>query len=42
MAQAVSKAAGVNLYRLIVEVMRYGQSNPDETTFKKAAAALKK
>lgn len=42
MAQAVSKAAGVNLYRLIVEVMRYGQSNPDEATFNKAAAAIKK
>jgi len=31
----------VNLYRLIVEVMRHGQSNPDEATFKKAALELK-
>jgi len=42
MAETVSRDEGVNLYKLIVEVMRHGQSNPDEATFKKAALELKK
>ena len=42
MAETVARREGVNLYRLIVEVMRYGQSNPEEATFKQAALALKR
>lgn len=41
-AQAVSRSEGVNLYRLIVEVCKYEEPNPDEALFKKAAAVLKK
>lgn len=41
-AEAVADDEGVNLFRLIVEVMRHGQSNPEAATFKKAALALKK
>jgi len=33
---------GVPLYRLIVEVSGYGQANPDEKLFRKAARALHK
>lgn len=40
-AQTVARSEGVNLYRLIVEVSRYGEPNPDEALFKKAAHALK-
>jgi 4-hydroxy 2-oxovalerate aldolase len=42
MAKTVALDKGVDLYRLIVEVMRYGQPNPDEALFKKAALELKK
>jgi 4-hydroxy-2-oxovalerate aldolase len=41
-AKSVASSEGVNLYRLIVEVSRYGKPNPDEDLFKKAAAVLKK
>jgi 4-hydroxy-2-oxovalerate aldolase len=40
-ADAVARKEGVDLYRLIVEVMQYGQSNPEEALFKKAALSLK-
>ena len=40
MAKNVAQDNGVDLFRLIVEVMRYGQANPDENLFKTAAAAL--
>jgi isopropylmalate/homocitrate/citramalate synthase len=42
MAKEVAREENVNLYKLIVQVMRYGQSNPEEATFKKAAFELKK
>jgi len=42
MAEKVAVDEGVDLYRLIVEVMSYGQANPDEALFKKAALELKK
>lgn len=42
MAETVARKEGVNLYRLIVRVMQYGQSDPDEATFNRAALELKK
>ncbi|MEW6671352.1 MAG: 4-hydroxy-2-oxovalerate aldolase [Thermodesulfobacteriota bacterium] len=42
MAEAVARRERVNLYRLIVEVMRYGLSNPDDAAFNKAAQELTK
>ena len=41
LARAVAETEGVDLYRLITEVMRYGQANPQRTLFERAAAALK-
>lgn len=42
LAKTVAADEGVDLYRLIVAVMRHGQPNPDEALFKKAALELKK
>ena len=42
LARSVAVDEGVELYRLIVEVMGYGQANPDEALFKQAALELKK
>lgn len=42
MARTVAGEEGVPLYRLIVEVSGYGQANPDEKLFRKAARALHK
>lgn len=42
LAETVADEEGVELYRLIVEVMRHGQANPDETLFRKAARNLRK
>jgi hypothetical protein len=41
MAEDIARKEGVDLYRLIVEVMQYGQPNPEEAVFKKAALSLK-
>ena len=41
MAKDFAASQGVDLYRLIVKVMEYGEANPDEVLFQKAADALK-
>ena len=40
LARNAASAHHVDLYRLIVEVMSYGQANPDEALFNRAAQAL--
>ncbi len=42
LAQRVAEDEGVELYRLIVEVMRHGRANPDEKLFRNAARNLRK
>lgn len=41
LAKTIALDEGIDLYRLIVSVMSYGEPNPDEALFRKAANELK-